>query len=169
MRTTRVAKPPTKAATATNAAQLATCQFSSTAMSRYAGPPNRATQAPLVTGSSRGMGGGAGIVLAGHVQAGDVQVGGVLATAVRADGLLLARRAGTRQVLPGRPRRGRTVGRGGCGVLGDQVLPGRLLAGISGHLVITPVHSFPARLWARTKSRLPAKISAASLSSVATW
>src|SRR5215475_1250570 len=167
MRTTRVAKPPTKAATAMNAAQLATCQFSSTAMSRYAGPPNRATQAPLVTGSSRGMGGG--IVRAGHVHAGDIQVGGVLAIAVRAGGLLLARCAGTRQVLPGRPRRRRTVGHGGRGVLGDQVPPGRLLAGISGHLAITPVHSLPARLWARTKSRLPAKISAASLSSVATW
>ena len=48
--------------------------------------------------------------------------------------------------------------RGGRGVLGDQVPPGRLLAWISGHLAITPVHSLPARLWARTKSRLPAKI-----------
>ena len=60
IRTTRVANPPTKAPTAQNAIQLGTTQPSRTASNRYPGPPNSAAQAPLLTGSSRGSGGGTG-------------------------------------------------------------------------------------------------------------
>src|SRR5262249_61054336 len=76
---------------------------------------------------------------------------------------------GPGQVFPGGPGGGHPVRRGGRGVLGDQVPPRRLLAGILGHGTRTPSHSRPARLWARTNSKLPSKIFLALLSRVATW
>ena len=213
------------------------------------GPPNSATQAPLVTGSSRGSGGGAGGTkcsssspaggsgagaagrtmrawggagitpgtgpaqslrgvwavsgssvagaggwsgparIAGRVRRdaggmpargpGPAGVAGEPGTAADA-ALVLGSRgtggpgvpgaaAGRWQVLPGRPGR-RAVGCRGA-VLGDQVAPGGLLvAGLTRHRFCPPpLIPAPARLWARTNSRLPAKISSASLSRVATW
>jgi len=60
IRSTRIAKPPTNAPIAKNAATAGTVQPTAVAISRYAGPPNRAAQAPLLSGSNLGSGGGGG-------------------------------------------------------------------------------------------------------------
>jgi glucokinase len=134
-----------------------------------------------VGGARRGHVAGLGVVPVGGVQVivelsgiqvSGVEVGGIQVGGVRAPGVQVRRApAGgrPREVLAGRPGDRRSLGQGRCGVLSDQFSPGRLfVAGFWSHFTSTSPPSFPARLCARTKSRLPVKICSASLSNVAT-